>query len=473
MRILFGEERTKAYSVQQVAKELEKLGHKISWLIYNHSIKIDCGSVNIIPYPKKEDLVYDESELNTSHFDQIARSDRRALYYGVKDKRQHYPYYWKKVGEILEKEKPDVVFAAPSGFYNHMCRLLCEQKGIPIYTESISRYPRRRMSFILPDKYRQVSTSGDQINFKDAKKAWMEIVSRSTRPEYMDRFHRSFFNFLKIKLNYTRYQFKQYLEYLKGERYLQKSLFQNFRARRNIQKNNILWNKYSLSGIANKDTFKILFPLQFQPEYNLDVLGVQYRDQTETIKNILANLPQDCVLFVKPNPATGLEINHQLLQLIQNNKNVYSLGTDVEMADIFNDVDMVITVTGTVSIECIFSEKPVLTLAETEVSKFTGCVQPSGLEDLPKLIEQAKAKEFPLANDDEKYRFYSHLLNSSHAGEMQDFIMIYGRLMGKENLKNLVAGYCKLLDQLQSGLLDFYGKKQLTQSQGQQSDTNA
>ena len=466
MRILFIEVRSKTYSYQQVAQELQKLGHEIVWLVYNHSIKPSCGSVHTIPYPSKKQLEYDQSKLNTENFKKVADSDRNVLY--LKGGINHYPYYWNQISQILDTEKPDVVLGEPSPFYAVMCGLLCKEKGIPMFSESVARYPRDRFTFNPPDRYHQISSSGDKIVFEEAKQKWSEIVSRTTRPEYMDQFSRKEFHYLRIYWLYSLHRIGYYYQHLKGERYLTRSLLHNFKEKRLIKNNHVLWDQMAETSI-NSSEFVILYPLQYQPEYNLDVWGTQYRNQIETIRKIVANMPDGCVLYVKPNPARGLEISQDLVNFVRESKKTTAIKTNVNMSEVFNDIDMVITVTGTVAIECVFSGKPVISLAETETSRFRGCIKPDDIDAISGLIELAKKGEFPLADDDEKYRFYSHLLDSSHAGMMQDFLMVYGKLMGDDNLKKLVTGYLKLLEQLSAGRLEFNGKENSTNRQSQHS----
>ena len=45
------------------------------------------------------------------------------------------------------------------------------------------------------------------------------------------------------------------------------------------------------------------FPLQFQPEANIDIGAVNFNNQLETLRLVAQNLPDDMTLAVKDHPA--------------------------------------------------------------------------------------------------------------------------------------------------------------------------
>lgn len=465
MKILFVENRGKTYVYEQVAEELEKQGHEISWIIYNHAIKVACGSVNIIPYSKKKHLIRNKKILDQEVFEEIAKLDRYATYYGRGV--SHYAYYYEKIENIIDQEQPDVVFGEMSTFYCVMCSILCENKGIPMYTEGGARYPRGRFTFNIPNKYKQISSSGDVINFNEAEQEWQKISRRQSKPEYMDRFDFNLFKKTKIKLRGDVQRLNYLFEYIKGERFYTRNLQDALKDYLIRRKNKKKWDSVSEQSINKNYKFIILFPLQMQPEFNLDVWGSEFSNQEDVIKQISSILPEEVALYVKPNPAFNLEVNELLINSVMEAGNIFCLDSKTPMEAIFEDVDMVVTVTGTISIECVFSNKPVVSLAETVASKFRGCIHLDNIDGLKNLIEMVMANDFPLADDKEKYRFYSHLLDSSHAGVISDYTRAIGGSMKKDNLEKLVLAYTKFLNQLNSGFLEFNGKENLTHTESQ------
>ena len=111
-------------------------------------------------------------------------------------------------------------------------------------------------------------------------------------------------------------------------------------------KNQELWDSYSVESIKNNKAFKILYPLQVQPEENIDVWGRPRRNQLLVIKEIIENLPENTVLYVKPNPKPKYEVDFNMIQFLKNHKKVKILKHSVSMTTVFNKFDLIITVTG-------------------------------------------------------------------------------------------------------------------------------
>ena len=53
MKILFVENRYKTALWEVIAKEYEKLGHEIYWIVQNPMFKTSFGNVSILPFPKQ------------------------------------------------------------------------------------------------------------------------------------------------------------------------------------------------------------------------------------------------------------------------------------------------------------------------------------------------------------------------------------------------------------------------------------
>ena len=158
-----------------------------------------------------------------------------------------------------------------------------------------------------------------------------------------------------------------------------------------------------------------------QPEANIDVWGRKYRDQLKLIKTIAKTLPKDSVLFVKPNPKSKYELTKNLIKQIQITKNIIPLHHTTKMDDLVKDIDLVITVTGTVAIECILNNKPIITLVNTVNNTASNCIYIKHLsKELVPIINSVKDKTFNKLNDEEKINFINTLNSTSFKGIISD-----------------------------------------------------
>src|SRR5690606_17886319 len=110
-------------------------------------------------------------------------------------------------------------------------------------------------------------------------------------------------------------------------------------------------------------------------------------------------LPKDAVLYVKPNPKSKYELTKNLIKQIQITKNIIHLHHTTKMDDIIKDIDLVMTVTGTVAIECILNNKPIITLVNTVNNSASNCIFIKDLsKELVPIINSVKDKTFNKLN---------------------------------------------------------------------------
>jgi hypothetical protein len=154
---------------------------------------------------------------------------------------------------------------------------------------------------------------------------------------------------------------------LRGERFNTPSLARKRWLERRVSQSINHWRDLERTrGITRGDGRKVLLlPLQMQPEANIDCWGAEsLRDQAQFISAVSALLPSDWKLWVKGNPHAKYELVPKLFQTIGTCSNVELVNWDTQMSSIWQDVSMVLTVTGTVSIEALFSGKPVYLMSQ-------------------------------------------------------------------------------------------------------------
>ena len=183
-----------------------------------------------------------------------------------------------------------------------------------------------------------------------------------------------------------------------------------------------------------------------QPEANIDVWGRKYRDQTKLVEEISRNLPKGAVLYVKPNPKSKYELSEDLIALVLENKNIIPLSHATKMDHILPEIDLVITVTGTIAIECILGNKPVITLTKTINNEASNCIYVEDLSaQLPQIIKDAESYRFGTVTNQEKIDFINILNKTSYKGLITD-PFTDGNCVLKENVVAIVDAFKLVLN---------------------------
>lgn len=409
-RILFVENRYKTYLLEPIAKKLDELGHDIFWIIQNKEFNVNESFTKYtIPLPPKKMKNY-EKDLDV---EEVIKVDRQYNFFNSKSTSYFY-YYNEKIEEILERVQPKIVFGEATAFHELLLINNCKKRNILYLNPSTSRYPTGRFSFYKYDTLQPCVGSNDVLDDMEASKIINEIVHGKVAPDYMKKVKTSSRKRAKDKL-------LKLSSYFKGEHYNTPHPYTKFKIERQKKKNIKNWNDASEIGISETEKTKVLYALQMQPEANIDVWGKKYRDQKELILNIAKTLPSNAVLYVKPNPKSKYELTEELIDYILKLDNVKIIHHSVKMYDVLDKIDLVITVTGTIAIECILSNKPVITLVKTINNRAENCEYVESLgEELPKILRRIEEGNFMKLDNQEKISFINILNKTSYKGKISD-----------------------------------------------------
>ena len=183
-----------------------------------------------------------------------------------------------------------------------------------------------------------------------------------------------------------------------------------------------------------------------QPEANIDVWGKKYRNQQNLIQETYEALPKKTVLYIKPNPKSNYELTEELISYVAQQENIKILHHSVKMNAVLPKIDLVITVTGTIAIECILSNKPVVTLIKTINNLAENCIYIEDLkEDLKNIISLVEMKEFKILNEQEKIVFINILNSTSYRGKVSD-PFTDKTSVSKENINDLVIAFDTVIE---------------------------
>jgi hypothetical protein len=421
-KILFIENRQKTKLYEAIS---ERLIHEseIHWLVQNHAFTPNLPRVNIISYPSKNQRKKSCKQASLEH---IIESDRQQQFFGKKGA-GYFFYYYEEIEKILNCVKPDIIFGEATAFHELITIELCKHKSILYLNPSTCRYPRGRFCFYKHDTLEPYMGSNEQYSQSKLQKTISQINRNEVVPDYM-----------KIKQKGVVEKLKNhgliFLGRLTGERYNTPGVFKKCILELKKKKLKKRWDAISCKTKIKEKS--VLYPLQMQPEANIDVWGRQHRNQLETIKLIYAALPKDATLYVKPNPKLKYEVSDSMITYILKTPRVVAIPTYINMKDVVDDIGVVVTVTGTIALERIFSEKPVITLVKTLNNTASICKFAKDHGKLHELIYNALISKQYQTGPKGKYQFLNSVVKKSYVGKISDPYSDY-TCLSAENINNL------------------------------------
>lgn len=441
MKILFVENRYKTDLWEIIARVYQDLGHEIHWIVQNAEFTPSIGKVHIIPYPKKSDL---NKVKKTANLDRIIHTNRGIRYFEIQNENFIF-YYNDRITSLIETIQPNLAFGEATAFHELLVIKSCEENKILYLNPCTSRYPSKRFSFYKFDTTTPYFGSNETYSEDEAISFVNEISGRKVKPDYMKNSQISLTNQDKIKD-----KLKLIKGFYRGEKYNTPSPFVKRKLNKISAKNIRHWDQLSTPFNQIIGEFKLLYPLQMQPEANIDVWGHPHSDQHVIIRETLKQLRKNEVLILKPNPKSKYEIDDQILDLIKSNpKKLYCLHHSSSMTDIWNEIHLILTVTGTVSIECVFSNKPIVMLGDGIQLEQKNCIKIDSYKQIPAIIDQIKTESFPKLTLTEKQHFLNRLVSSSYQGIVADGLNFKDHLQDDENKKLLISAFKNILNRFE------------------------
>ncbi len=126
------------------------------------------------------------------------------------------------------------------------------------------------------------------------------------------------------------------------------------------------------------DSKVIFFPGQVDEDVNISKFS-QFKNIAEAVKLILDKIPEDYYLVVKPHPKSKDESKKRLFDLSQNYENLKII-KDINVWDIIEASDLVISINSTVAFEALLRNKTVLLLGDGILTKTGLCKKVNHLE---------------------------------------------------------------------------------------------
>lgn len=435
MNILFIENRYKTYTFEAVANLLKKEGHTIAFIVQNKDYTPKSDFKNyIIPYPKQKN--YKSGYDKIKYVEDIIVSDRMQNFFQKKGTDYFY-YYNEKIGEILDSFNPDIVFGESTTFHELLAIHNSKNRDILYLNPSSCRYPKNRFSFYKYDTLEPYKGSNEVLSDNDAYSIVDSIINRKAKPDYM--------KIVKSKKTKTlKDKFLKVKSFVSGDTFNTPNPKVKYQLEKQKKLNIQAWDAEAKTEIEKQDSFIVLYPLQMQPEANIDVWGRKYRDQLKLVKEISKLLPENAKLVVKPNPKSKYELSEGLIDFTKTASNVIMLKHAVKMDDILADIDLVITVTGTIAMECILSNIPVVTLVNTINNNQVNCKFINGLNVIPEIVDEVKQGQFPKIDKAGKIAYINKLSSTSYDGRVSDPFS-FAQVFNEQNMSDVLRAFTNIL----------------------------
>lgn len=442
MKIAFIENRYKTLFWDAIVKELRSMGHSTAWLVQNPIFSPSDGLVYVIPFPKRKE--FDLVTVQINRFEQIISGDRFINYFGGNSR--HYRYYQSAIKKWLDHVKPDIVIGECTLFHELLVIDECQSRGIPYLHPSMPGYPGNRFSIYT---YASKEPAGENSELpSDAEcLAVAEAIGKGEKiPDYMippSGFESERAYPMPRSL---RDRFTILRGYLQGERFNTPAPLRKWLLDRKVKRNLAIWKKIvATKTVPEKHRF-LLYPMQMQPEANLDVWGQKFRNQAKLVHEIADCLPEQWHLLVKANPKSKYEMNKELIEILQEHRKVSPISLSEPMSSVLQRVDLVCTVTGTVAIECVLSGKPVVQLGPGVVDNGAGCAQIGEITKIPDVIRQIEEGSFTIASEAERIKLVQKLYRSTFPGKVSDPVYM-PMVMARENVQMVAHALAEVAKQ--------------------------
>lgn len=436
MKFAFIENRYKTIFWACLASELRGRGHEVVWLVQNPIFSPPgeaSKSIFTLSFPDRADRT---APVTANTLNRVRKADRNVNYFGGND--QHYFIYQATIEKWLDHECPDVVVGESTLFHELIVIDACRKRNIIYFHPSMPGYPGGRFSIYASDTKQTLGVSGDVPSDADCLAMAEAIRKRERIPEYMllpsgkepERNYplpRS----AKDRLTILR-------GYIAGERYNTPAPWKKWLLDQQVKQRLKLWQQIAAAKLGAGNGMRLaLYPLQMQPEANLDVWGQEFRDQAKLVRQLADGLPDGWHLRVKANPKSKYELNEELMNVLRTHPRVSPIPITDSMASVFSEVDLVCTVTGTVAVECVLSGKPLAQFGPSVVESGPGCAQLGSAADIADVAVNVESGIYKLASDEDRIRLVKKLYATTFPGRISDPLHL-PLVMATDNVRAVV-----------------------------------
>ena len=308
----------------------------------------------------------------------------------------------KAIIKFLEEEKPDVVFFSVISAIGSMLLYRIARKMNIKTLVVFSCLMKER--YILTECHSHVVLSGDNKcesrsdpYYKEAEKfisdyrlaPYPHQYHISPNEQAIDRTKQLKFLHPKNTVNFIIFYFGQIKNFLINNKKFRYSditpgnyLVDRIKRKiRNIRGVSDLYDK-----MDRNDNFAF-YPLQYEPEFSLLVQAPFFTDQLYVIKQIARSLPVGFKLYVKEHPQMVEYRPRAFYKKLKNIPNVKLINPKVKSFEIYRNVKLVTTITGTAGWEATLLKIPVIVFGDNMYNTLSFVKKCKTIEDLPFLVK--------------------------------------------------------------------------------------
>ena len=139
----------------------------------------------------------------------------------------------------------------------------------------------------------------------------------------------------------------------------------------------------------------IYYPLHIDQERTTLIETPFYTNQIEFIRNLVKSLPINMTLFVKEHPTQSMRHwrSKEWYEEVMNIPNVTLIHPNVSSEKLIKNSSLVVTISGTASLEAALFQKPSITFIDADYTKISSIERVKSVEELPKIIRKSLEKK--------------------------------------------------------------------------------
>ena len=305
--------------------------------------------------------------------------------------------------KILDETKPDFFITTETALRpHHLFYLLCKKKGIKVLMLNAANWGNY---CYISENYHKIDNFKELFMKKKPAATTFNQLQNRLKLNVRSKQHDKFFSShktskiekikaaLELLIHSDNSNAKTHYTYY-GRNKLKVLFYEiGISIKRYIRKKYI--DENLLKQIPNDSQF-IFLPLQQEPERSLLISAPDYTNQVKTIEYVSKCIPKNYLLVVKEHPTQGPP-NRDWRKIsdyktMQNNPNVRLIHPEIPADEIIKKSKLVISVSGTISLESAFFNKPSITFVENDYSLIPSITKLKSREELPELIRNSLDK---------------------------------------------------------------------------------
>lgn len=375
-------------------------------------------------------------------FHEACLMDRAAREHGAVESEAYACMFWTSIRRFLHEQEVTHVVCEPTSLTELVAYLCCRDLGIQFLAPRFCRFPADRLMFFGDPYHREplpVPGPSPRPSGDDVLRGFQ--ASRPGPAMYFSPLHAKTFSTGRA-LWALKDQAKRRRHWTRSSwNYVPLSRMASAHAARAVRS----WTMARFSGHARPEELKqgraALFALHVQPESAVDVDGSYHSDQLHVIRCLRKALPADMVLYVKEHAQfTGLK-RMSFFRDVLSIPGVRLLDHRVRASSLFDDLDLILTISGTVAFEGGMAGIPTVLLVPMYFDGLSTITVCGDLRRLPAAIREVLARRQDVAKD---AAVLDRLLAVSHPGNWCDDLMDPSA-SGPENVANVTAAILRAI----------------------------